>query len=172
MHVLVRDNNIDQALRVLKKKMQREGVFREMKRRRFYEKPSEQATREKSEAARRARKLARKQAIRDGLIAAPKKKLAPLRKGAAAFPLRQSLDRSRWGDPVRLFIFESNAKTGLRAFVGDVAGRNLPDQFSPWRQIGAVASGNAPPYNLSRDTIEKAISAHGFQLWRVKPKMA
>ena len=55
-----------------------------------------------------------------------------------------------------LLIFESNAKTGLRAFVGDVAGRNLPDQFSPWRQIGAVASGNAPPYNLSRDTIEKA----------------
>jgi hypothetical protein len=40
------------------------------------------------------------------------------------------------------------------------------------RQIGAVASGNAPPYNLSGDTIEKAISAHGFQLWRVKPKMA
>jgi small subunit ribosomal protein S21 len=74
MHVLVRDNNIDQALRVLKKKMQREGVFREMKRRRFYEKPSEQATREKSEAVRRRRKLARsKQAIREGLIAAPKK---------------------------------------------------------------------------------------------------
>jgi small subunit ribosomal protein S21 len=88
MHVLVRDNNIDQALRVLKKKMQREGVFREMKRRRFYEKPSEQATREKAEAARRVRKLARKQAIRDGLIAAPKKKPIPLRKGAAALPLR------------------------------------------------------------------------------------
>jgi small subunit ribosomal protein S21 len=88
MQVLVRDNNIDQALRVLKKKMQREGVFREMKRRRFYEKPSEQAAREKSEAARRARKLARKQAIRDGLIAAPKKKPAPLRKGPAALPLR------------------------------------------------------------------------------------
>ena len=55
MQVLVRDNNIDQALRVLKKKMQREGVFREMKRRRFYEKPSEQAAREKSEAVRRLR---------------------------------------------------------------------------------------------------------------------
>jgi hypothetical protein len=73
---------------------------------------------------------------------------------------------------MRLFIFESNANTGLRAFVGDVAGRNLPDQFSPWRQIGAVASGNAPPYNLSRDTIEKAICADGFQLWRVKAKVA
>jgi small subunit ribosomal protein S21 len=86
MQVLVRDNNIEQALRVLKKKMQREGVFREMKRRRFYEKSSEQATREKSEAARRGRKLARKQAIRDGLIAVPKNNPAPFRKGAAPLP--------------------------------------------------------------------------------------
>jgi len=74
LQVLVRDNNVDQALRVLKKKMQREGVFREMKRRRFYEKPSEKTTREKAEAIRRSRKLARKQAIREGLIAAPVKK--------------------------------------------------------------------------------------------------
>ncbi len=74
MQVLVRDNNVDQALRVLKKKMQREGVFREMKRRRSYEKPSEKLTREKNEAVRRARKLARKKAIRDGLIAAPRNK--------------------------------------------------------------------------------------------------
>ena len=74
MQVLVRDNNIDQALRVLKTKMQRESVFREMKRRRFYEKPSEKTTREKAEALRRVRKLARKQAQRDGLIAAPPKK--------------------------------------------------------------------------------------------------
>jgi len=58
LQVLVRDNNIDQALRVLKKKMQREGVFREMKQRRFYEKPSERTTREKAEAIRRSRKLA------------------------------------------------------------------------------------------------------------------
>jgi small subunit ribosomal protein S21 len=77
MQVLVRDNNVDQALRVLKKKMQREGVFREMKQRRFYEKPSERSTREKAEAIRRARKLARKQMVREGLIAAPKKKLLP-----------------------------------------------------------------------------------------------
>ena len=74
MQVIVRDNNVDQALRVLKKKMQREGVFREMKRRRFYEKPSDRATREKAESVRRRRKLARKQAVRDGLIAAPQKK--------------------------------------------------------------------------------------------------
>ena len=74
MQVLVRDNNVDQALRVLKKKMQREGVFREMKRRRFYEKPSEKTAREKAEAIRRARKLARKRAQREGLIAAARKK--------------------------------------------------------------------------------------------------
>lgn len=56
----MRDNNVDQALRVLKKKLQREGVFREMKKRRHYEKPSEKKAREKSEAVRRWRKLERK----------------------------------------------------------------------------------------------------------------
>jgi small subunit ribosomal protein S21 len=74
LQVLVRDNNIEQALRVLKKKMQREGVFREMRARRSYEKPSEKRVREKAEAVRRTRKAARKQAQREGLIAAPKKK--------------------------------------------------------------------------------------------------
>jgi ribosomal protein S21 len=74
LQVFVRDNNVDQALRVLKKKMQREGVFREMKQRKAYEKPSERKTREKAEAVRRNRKAARKQAIREGLIAAPKPK--------------------------------------------------------------------------------------------------
>lgn len=74
LQVVVRDNNVEQALRVLKKKMQREGVFREMKQRRSYEKPSERKTREKAQAIRRARKLARKQAIREGLLPAPPKK--------------------------------------------------------------------------------------------------
>jgi small subunit ribosomal protein S21 len=74
LHVLVRDNNIDQALRVLKKKMQREGVFREMRQRRSYEKPSERKNREKAEAIRRARKLARKKAQREGLLPDPRKK--------------------------------------------------------------------------------------------------
>ena len=74
LQVLVRDNNVDQALRVLKKKMQREGIFREMKQRKAYEKPSERKTREKAEAVRRARKAERKTAIREGLIAAPKPK--------------------------------------------------------------------------------------------------
>jgi small subunit ribosomal protein S21 len=66
VQVLVRDNNVDQALRVLKKKMQREGLFREMKLRNHYEKPSEKRAREKAEAVRRARKLARKRAQREG----------------------------------------------------------------------------------------------------------
>lgn len=74
MQVLVRDNNIEQAIRVLKKKLQREGVFREMKARSAYEKPSEKKAREKAEAIRRARKLARKKAQREGLLPAPKKK--------------------------------------------------------------------------------------------------
>src|SRR5690606_12468409 len=68
VQVLVRDNNDDQALRALKKKMQREGIFREMKMRGHYEKPSEKRAREKAEAVRRARKLARKRAQREGLI--------------------------------------------------------------------------------------------------------
>ncbi|PDT49846.1 30S ribosomal protein S21 [Sinorhizobium fredii] len=73
MQVLVRDNNVDQALRVLKKKMQREGVFREMKMRSAYEKPSEKRAREKAEAVRRTRKLARKKLQREGLLPAPKR---------------------------------------------------------------------------------------------------
>lgn len=68
VQVLVRDNNVDQALKALKKKMQREGIFREMKLRGHYEKPSEKKAREKAEAVRRARKLARKKLQREGLL--------------------------------------------------------------------------------------------------------
>ena len=85
MKVDVRDNNVDQALRALKKKLQREGVFREMKARRSYEKPSEARARRKQEAIRRSRKLARKQAQREGLVPGPKRKLrtnGPARPGA------------------------------------------------------------------------------------------
>ena len=66
VQVIVRDNNVDQALKALKKKMQREGIFREMKLRRNFEKPSEKKAREKAEAVRRARKLERKRLERDG----------------------------------------------------------------------------------------------------------
>ena len=70
MQVVVRDNNVDQALRALKKKMQREGIFREMKLRNYYEKPSEKRAREKAEAIRRARKIARKKAQRESGVGA------------------------------------------------------------------------------------------------------
>ncbi len=68
MQVVVRDNNVDQALRALKKKLQREGVYREIKLRRFYEKPSEKKAREQAAAVRRARKLERKRLERDGAV--------------------------------------------------------------------------------------------------------
>ena len=85
MQVLVRDNNVDQALKALKKKMQREGIFREMKLRGHYEKPSEKKAREKAEAIRRARKLARKRAQREGLLPG-KPKVIPGRPGATGGP--------------------------------------------------------------------------------------
>lgn len=66
VQVSVRENNIEQALRSLKKKLQREGIFREMKLRRHFEKPSERRKREKSEAIRRLRKVQRKRVEREG----------------------------------------------------------------------------------------------------------
>jgi small subunit ribosomal protein S21 len=85
VQVIVRDNNVDQALKALKKKMQREGIFREMKLRGHYEKPSEKKAREKAEAIRRARKLARKKLQREGLLPAPKKVERTPRRPAPSF---------------------------------------------------------------------------------------
>ena len=73
LQVLVRDNNIEQALKVLKKKLQREGVFREMKARRAYEKPYERRGRDNAEAIRPSRKAAPNQAVREGQIAGPRR---------------------------------------------------------------------------------------------------
>jgi small subunit ribosomal protein S21 len=95
MQVFVRDNDVEQALRILKRKMRREGVFREMRRRRFYEKLSDRTSREKTEAIRRLRKLARKRAIRDGLIAAPARK--PAANGKNGTGSRANAPRSRQG---------------------------------------------------------------------------
>jgi small subunit ribosomal protein S21 len=81
VRIFVKDNNVDQALRFLKKKMQREGLLREMRAHTAYEKPSEKRVREKAEAIRRARKLARKKAQREGLIPMPKPKPRPQRPG-------------------------------------------------------------------------------------------
>jgi len=84
MQVFVKDNNVDQALKVLKKKMQREGILREIKQRKNYEKPSERRVREKAEATRRARKVARKKAQHEGLLPMPKAKARPARRPAGA----------------------------------------------------------------------------------------
>jgi small subunit ribosomal protein S21 len=75
LQIIVRDNNIDQALKALKKKMQREGIFREMKLRGHYEKPSEKRARERAEAIRRYRKLKRKRLQREGLL--PRYRITP-----------------------------------------------------------------------------------------------
>jgi small subunit ribosomal protein S21 len=66
MQVFVRDNDINSALRVLKRKMQREGMFRELRRRRSYEKPSERRNRAQAEGLRRRRKALRKRMLREG----------------------------------------------------------------------------------------------------------
>ena len=95
MQVLVRDNNVDQALKVLKKKMQREGIFREMKLRGHYEKPSEKRVREKAEAIRRARKLARKKLQREGLLPMKPRVIPGPREEAAPRARRASDLRSR-----------------------------------------------------------------------------
>lgn len=77
MQVIVRDNNVEQALRALKRKLQREGVFREMRARRAYEKPSERRVREAAEAVRRHNKLKKKTLQREGLLPMPKKAVRP-----------------------------------------------------------------------------------------------
>lgn len=69
---------------------------------------------------------------------------------------------------MHLYVFRSESTAGLRAFAEDVAGAKLPDQYRPWQAIGVVKDDREPPHRLSRATIEAAIGAHGFQLWRMK----
>ena len=110
MQVLVRDNNVDQALRALKKKMQREGIFREMKMRDFYEKPSQKRAREKAEAVRRVRKLARKRAQREGPFGRPRRPLdLPLFKRNLCVLLGGAME-----SPPPLFVFLSNGSARQR----------------------------------------------------------
>ena len=81
MRIMVRDNNVEQALRVMKKKLQREGIFRQIKEASFFEKPSEKRVRERAEAIRRSKKMARKKLQREGLLPMPKpKEKKPFRK--------------------------------------------------------------------------------------------
>jgi hypothetical protein len=69
---------------------------------------------------------------------------------------------------MRFYIFKSETTKHLRAFAGDASGSKLPEQHAPWTAIGVVAAEASPPHNLSRETIEEAIEAEGFQLWRLK----
>jgi small subunit ribosomal protein S21 len=66
LEVTVNSNGIDHALRILKKKMQREGIYRDMKVHCHFEKPSEKKARKRVESLRRARKMNRKRFERDG----------------------------------------------------------------------------------------------------------
>ena len=111
MQVLVRDNNVDQALKALKKKMQREGIFREMKLRGHYEKPSEKKAREKAEAVRRARKLARKKLQREGLL--PMKPKPVFGAGPGARPGRSGR-WSAWTALNNLLQFDIELSAGFR----------------------------------------------------------
>jgi hypothetical protein len=76
----------------------------------------------------------------------------------------------RPGEAMRIFIFKSETRPDLRAFSGNLDGSRLPKQFSPWHAVGAIAPGRDPPHELSREAIESAINAHGFQLWRMSKK--
>ncbi len=66
--VYVRNNDVDQACKALKKKGQKEGFFKEIKRLQNHEKPSEKRARQRAEGLRRFRKLNRKRAQREGLL--------------------------------------------------------------------------------------------------------
>jgi small subunit ribosomal protein S21 len=101
MRILVRDNNVEQALRFMKKKMQREGLFRELRMKEAFEKPSEKRVREEAEAVRRARKAQRKKLQREGLLPMPKLKPRPERKGGSPFPPRDGVAPAAEGTSAR-----------------------------------------------------------------------
>ena len=69
---------------------------------------------------------------------------------------------------MHIFMFKSQSRDDLRAFAGDSSGSKLPAQHGPWQATGVIRPDRAPPHNLSRRAIEKAINSQGFQLWRVK----
>jgi len=71
---------------------------------------------------------------------------------------------------MRIYIFKSETRKDLRAFAGDPAGGKLPQKHGPWTATGIVGADKAPPHNLSRGLIERAIDAEGFQLWRLRDK--
>lgn len=73
---------------------------------------------------------------------------------------------------MRIFIFKSATKSQLRAFAGEAGGQKLPTNLGPWHAIGVIREDKTPPFNVSREVIEKAIAGEGFQLFKLKPKAA
>jgi hypothetical protein len=71
---------------------------------------------------------------------------------------------------MRIFIFKSESREGLRAFAGDISGDKLPKNHGPWTVTGVIGPDKAPPHKLSRGDIEEAIESAGFQLWRMREK--
>jgi hypothetical protein len=71
---------------------------------------------------------------------------------------------------MRIYVFKSETRKELRAFAGEASGDTLPKQHGPWTATGVIAEDRAPPHGFSRDAIEKAIGAEGFQLWRLREK--
>ena len=71
---------------------------------------------------------------------------------------------------MRIFIFKSETRQGLRAFASDAAGSKLPQQHGPWTGIGVVRPEADPPHRFSRMSIERAIDGDGFQLWRLRAR--
>jgi small subunit ribosomal protein S21 len=67
MEVEVRNNNVTKAMRILKKKIEREGILQEVREREFYEKPSERKRREKKQNIRRHKKAQRERMREDNL---------------------------------------------------------------------------------------------------------
>jgi hypothetical protein len=73
---------------------------------------------------------------------------------------------------MRIYIFKSETRNDLLAFAGDLVGSKLPERHGPWTATGAIGPDKSPPQNLSRYAIENAIDAEGFQLWRLRKKVA
>jgi len=69
---------------------------------------------------------------------------------------------------MRIYIFKSETRLNLRAFAGDITGSKLPERVGPWRLIRASAVGVPLPHGIARTPIERAITANGFQLWRIR----
>lgn len=68
---------------------------------------------------------------------------------------------------IRIYIFKSETRKNLCAFAADPRGTALPERHGPWTATGIIGPASPPPHRMSRETIEKAIAAEGFQMWRL-----